>query len=833
MSHVIELTSQTRLNPQETTTANPEYAEIDLSTNETLLCRLEHLSDGRCLTTFGFAFTGLVGPSRTGHETIRPDMSHPRESPREMDHLGATLQVLEPDQTLEVVFSADPGSSSPTWDLRGHSTGHDSRQALRSARILGANLASLVESYRDQFKFEPINAASSLIAGAAAARYQFRVQPLGGRTPGRLGRQAGFVCAAAKREHLSVILPFLPRRGSVSLDSLLSLPSLQGRSTAAISITRCRLSNEHVDALWQALECLQRTRPAESFSEVAERPATLPFADQEWTGNLLRTWASVPSGYRIRLTVESDHKISEATLKLLGAELFGLPSQAIGVQQSGPTGPVSEGRFRGSARIAGQGSLDLANCVHELETTPSLFPSPSALRRGGARRWFPVLPGPQDSDQGLALGALERGGVVRLPSSQRARHCYLLGATGTGKSTLLFNMIRQDIESGEGVCLIDPHGDLYDQVMCSIPERRWRDVVLLDATDETHCPGVNLLERSTNRRLQAVEMSFITNEMVQIFDRLYDLKITGGPIFEQYMRNALLLAMDNEYADATLVDVPLVFESSEFRSFLKKGCRNAIVRSFWSRQAEQAHGEVSLSNIAPYITSKLNQFTSNALIRPIIGQVKSTVDFRRVMDKRRILLVNLAKGVLGGLDTQLLGMLIIGKLFTAAMGRGSAKTRTPFYVYIDEFQNFTTDTVAHLLSEARKFGLHLTLANQNLAQLRDSGSKRSILDAVLGNCGTLLMFRLGCLDAERMAAYTKPELNEQDLQDLPNFHVTARLLAGDYPSRPFVFRTEKPREKDSGRLLSRIVRESKRRDARRRDEVEAEIAARYNPFLNL
>ena len=283
-------------------------------------------------------------------------------------------------------------------------------------------------------------------------------------------------------------------------------------------------------------------------------------------------------------------------------------------------------------------------------------------------------------------------------------------------------------------------------------------------------------------------MNFITNELIRIFHRLYNMNVSGGPVFEQYMRNALLLLMDNDLAGATLVDLPLIFEQVAFRRTFLEHCRSPHVVSFWKRQAERAGGEGALENMGPYITSKLNQFTHNAILRPIIGQSRSTIDFRGCMDQGKILLVKLPKGQLGAMDTQLLGMLVIGKLFDAALSRGNLpeSQRRPFFLYVDEAQNFVTETVSDLLSEARKFGLNLTLANQTLAQM---SGETDLVGSLLGNVGTLLLFRLGILDADRLADFMRPDITSGHLQDLPNFHVAARLLVEGHPSRAFVFRT--------------------------------------------
>jgi len=256
----------------------------------------------------------------------------------------------------------------------------------------------------------------------------------------------------------------------------------------------------------------------------------------------------------------------------------------------------------------------------------------------------------------------------------------------------------------------------------------------------------------------------------------------------------MLLLMESGLEEVALTEFPLIFEDSDYRKFLKNRCKNPLVVSFWNNQAEKAKGDWALENMAGYIASKINAFTCNALIRPIVGQAKSTIDFRRVLDGRQIMLIKLCKGVLGELDTELLGSFILSKIFVTAMGRAAVKAerRGPFHLYVDEFQNFTNDSVAHMLSEARKYGLCLALANQNLSQLHANQGRQNIVDAVLGNVANLIAFRVGPADAEGLWPYTEPEFGSLDLQSLPNFHAVGRLLTSQGPTRPFVFRTFAP-----------------------------------------
>jgi hypothetical protein len=299
-------------------------------------------------------------------------------------------------------------------------------------------------------------------------------------------------------------------------------------------------------------------------------------------------------------------------------------------------------------------------------------------------------------------------------------------------------------------------------------------------------------------------------------------------VFEQYIRNAILLLTGAGTGRMTLVEVPLLFEDDEFRARLIECCTDPTVTRFWKCQADRVSGEYSLRNMAPYITSKLNQFTANALVRPIVGQSRSTIGLRALMDGGRILLANLSKGLLGELDSALLGMLLVSKLFLAALGRADAAhgARQPFHLYVDEFQNFTTPAVAGLLSEARKFGLRCVLAHQYLAQLDAGRGAHNLLDAVLGNAGTILAMRVGVRDAAMLGAALGGQFSPGMLQRLPDFHVAARWLPGALSREPFVFQTLPPAQARRDEVAQRTIRANLARYARPAAAVEEEIAAR-------
>ncbi|PIU98494.1 hypothetical protein COS61_01170, partial [Candidatus Wolfebacteria bacterium CG03_land_8_20_14_0_80_40_12] len=344
-----------------------------------------------------------------------------------------------------------------------------------------------------------------------------------------------------------------------------------------------------------------------------------------------------------------------------------------------------------------------------------------------------------------------------------------------------------------------------------------------DPADRRRPLGINILEYDFNR---PEEKTFIVNEMQSIFNKLF-LAETMGPMFEQYMRNALLLLMEDANPSAggepaTLMEVARVFTDADFRQRKLARISNPAVIDFWEKEAIKAGGEAALANMTPYITSKFNNFTSNDYMRPIIGQFKSAFSFRDVMDEGKILLVNLSKGKIGDINANLLGMLIAGKILMAALSRTDIpqEKRRDFNLYIDEFQNFTTDSIATILSEARKYGLNLTIAHQFIAQLTEK-----IRDAVFGNVGSVIAFRVGVQDTESLVKQFEPVFNENDLLNIDNFNAYAKILIDGKTSKSFNIKTLLP-ERGTRETADKIKELSESRFGRDRQEVEEEILKR-------
>jgi hypothetical protein len=404
----------------------------------------------------------------------------------------------------------------------------------------------------------------------------------------------------------------------------------------------------------------------------------------------------------------------------------------------------------------------------------------------------------------------------------RMRHFYVIGQTGTGKTSLLKNMIIQDIKSGSGVCFIDPHGSDVIDILANIPPERHNDVVYFDPSSVDRPMALNMLE--FDRRFPE-QKTFVVNEMFSIFQKLYGaVPESMGPMFEQYFRNATSLVIEDPDSGSTLLDVSRVMSNKAFRELKLSKCKNPVIVQFWKEIAEKAGGEASLANIVPYITSKFDVFLSNEIMRPIIVQEKSSFNMRDIMDNKKILLVNLSKGRLGDINSHLIGLILVGKILMAALSRvDSIGTKlNDFYLYLDEFQNITTDSIATILSEARKYRLSLTVAHQFIGQLDDK-----IKNAVFGNVGSMAVFRVGTEDAEFLEKQFTPTFTKTDIINLDNFNSYIKLLVNGKTVKPFSIQIQRP-SKGNMDQIDKLKELSLLTFGRPKAEVENEIMAKYS-----
>ncbi len=425
--------------------------------------------------------------------------------------------------------------------------------------------------------------------------------------------------------------------------------------------------------------------------------------------------------------------------------------------------------------------------VLNAEEMTSIYHLPLSTNETPNIRWLGAKGAPAPiniSSQGLFMGYNTYRGEkteIRIKRKDRRRHMYVIGMTGTGKSWFAEGLAMQDIANGEGACFIDPHGDAIEHILERIPKNRAEDVILFDPADLTRPLGLNMLEYDSPE-----QKTFVINEVMNIFDKLYNLKQTGGPMFEQYFKNACHLIMDDPASGSTLLEVPKVLADENFRKYKLSKCKTQVVKEFWEKQALKAGGEASLQNIVPYITSKLTPFLTNEFMRPIISQQKSSLNFREAMDGQKIILAKLSKGKIGETNAYLLGMIIIGKILMSALARGDMPEdkRKDFYLYIDEFQNFLTDSMQIILSEARKYRLCLTMIHQYIGQLIKSGDTK-FKDSIFGNVGTKVAYRVGVDDAETLTKEYSPVFNEYDFLNMPKYNAFVKLLIDNANPSPF------------------------------------------------
>ncbi|MBI4262715.1 type IV secretion system DNA-binding domain-containing protein [Candidatus Uhrbacteria bacterium] len=399
-----------------------------------------------------------------------------------------------------------------------------------------------------------------------------------------------------------------------------------------------------------------------------------------------------------------------------------------------------------------------------------------------------------------------------IKTDDRRRHMYLIGKTGMGKSTALENLIYSDIMAGHGMAIVDPHGDLVEKMLDFIPSNRLNDVIYFNPSDTEYPIAFNVIEN-----VDPSHQHLVASGLVGVFKKIY--AESWGPRLEYVLRNTILALLD--YPGSTLLGTLRLLVDKTFRKKVVEKIKDPVVKAFWVEEYAKYPDKFQTEAIAP-IQNKVGQFLSNSLIRNIVGQVKSAIDMRAIMDGEKILLVNLAKGRVGEDTSGLLGAMMITKLQLAAMERIDIpeRERKDFYLYVDEFQNFATDSFANILSEARKYRLNLIIAHQYIEQLSDV-----VRAAVFGNVGTLVCFRVGGVDAEELVKEFTPHFEEEDLVNLPKYNVYLKLMIDGVASEPFSARILPPltEEMKTGNR-EKIIKVSRERYAKPKEVIEEKIA---------
>ncbi len=461
-------------------------------------------------------------------------------------------------------------------------------------------------------------------------------------------------------------------------------------------------------------------------------------------------------------------------------------------------------------------SVELATVFHfpDQKNTPT-----SQLQRQASKQ----VDGPANiPEQGLLLGYNVFRGTqkeIRLTENDRRRHMYIIGQTGTGKTNLLVNLALQDMLDGKGFAYIDPHGDAAEELLGMVPKERTEDVIYFAPGEMDYPVGLNLFEYQFPE-----QRDFLIQEAINMLYKLYDPQRQGiiGPRYEHLFRNAALTIMAGPDG-GTFVDIPKLFNDKAYVNQKLKYVTDQTVLDFWLKEMPGSERSNEFGEVKSWFVSKFGAFLSNQMMRNIIGQTKSGFDLRKVMDEGKILIVNLSKGKTGELNAKLLGMIFVMKFYAAAMGRAniSEDQRKDFTVFVDEFQNFSTETFSDILSEARKYRLSLVVANQFVGQLTDE-----IRDAVFGNVGTVISSRTGANDADFLVKYFSPIFDTDDLTKMPNYSWAVQMLMNGTPTQPFSMNSLPPMGKPNPRLTDAVKRLSAAKFGRPQAVVEKEIFER-------
>ncbi len=473
-----------------------------------------------------------------------------------------------------------------------------------------------------------------------------------------------------------------------------------------------------------------------------------------------------------------------------------------------------------------------SSSVLNTEELVSLWHPPTKFTETPNIKWLQAkkAPPPQNvSTEGILLGQNVYRGIdtpIHIKRDDRRRHMYVIGRTGTGKTELMKNMAIQDIRNGDGICIVDPHGDLVEDVLQYVPKERAEDVILFEPFNMDRPLGLNMLEIKDDS-----QKDFAIQEMISIFYKLFPPEMIG-PMFEHNMRNVMLTLMEDKQYPGTIAEIPRMFTDIDFQKYKVSKVSDPIVRAFWEKEMAKT-SDFHKSEMLGYLISKVGRFVENEMMRNIIGQSHSSFDFREVMDQGKILLINLSKGKTGEVNAKLLGLIIVSKLQMAAMSRADIPEdqRRDFYLYVDEFQNFVTDSFATILSEARKYRLSLIMAHQFISQLSvekegSSAMSSGMRDAVFGNAGTMISFRIGVEDAEIMGKEFAPVFSDFDVINIDRYNAYVKLMIDGTASRPFNMQTF-PRPPGADANTAQLIKQlSHLKYGRPRADVQGDIMER-------
>lgn len=495
--------------------------------------------------------------------------------------------------------------------------------------------------------------------------------------------------------------------------------------------------------------------------------------------NLVRHWLQHPSGFAVDCVVKSSEPLSDAAKNRIVGDVFG----------KRPFHQVLSARLSDSIALA---TPEFSWAISRGQGLPALLPAQTVLAPLAVPRHY-AAPTMTPPTNGAFLGTTvcgRRSSNVSLPFASRSRHVAVLGATGAGKSSLLTQMMAADIADPDrkcGIGLIDPHGSLYQKVLELIPPERADDVILVDTSDPFSTACLNPLEGMKD---DPVHANFVVTELMSLIDLMLEGQDTTGPTTRSNLRNLLLLTAGTPGRHSCILDAVRVVEDVEYAEYLMAKCKDRNVIAYWEKFKKTTGSEHGYGAWAPFMMSRLTPFVASPIMKRLINRPDSSIDLAKAMQERKIVLFNLNKGLLNDSECQILGSLILSKFFAAALSRSGMPEaqRTPFHLYVDEFASFANDATPRLFSEARKFGLCLNVAFQSLSQLENRWGRSNVAHAVLANCATKFMMRLGPADVTTLEPYFQPNFDAAAMTSLPDFHAVACMTDNNRPVPPFVLK---------------------------------------------
>ena len=753
-----------------------------------------------------------------------------------------------------------PSAGSIHTVLFAKSSGRTEEEAKANSRQLFSELSPLIHGMFDDYLFMPLEEKDEFdryrtpFPARYAAELRRRVDIVQLDTlkerPSLQKRKIGSVKTSSD-EAVCFVYPFIPTQSTLATVFRIML-LLDHPLTISASIAPATLAPKEEEALNREIaKCEALEKGRSSFSAVFER-RTAALA-QAMEGQLARLQ---DAPFLLRVQIISPEPLPRTFLEAYGVEITSFHRAApfreeiitAGYDIEIPANRRDQLRFIENSYYLEFGQSPHSKFPKDLKRTIGLvdaeeancaFRLPIAVNNdmpGLDTRRVRFVPVPKElsslpSPGSLFLGINAYMGIkhpVFIPEGDRLYHMYCVGQTGTGKTTLLKTMILHDMTQKEGLIVIDPHGDLYKELLGLVPKERWDDVVLLNPTDMDYPLGLNLLEASNEE-----EKYFVVREMKSIIERLLLDQYPGygagmmGPIFFKHMQMNMLLAMSNPDDPGTLVEFAETFQRDDYwKRWLPLRSGDPQLRA-WVAHSLKGSGYTKVTSdtgvsVGDYISSKFTDFFLDPKLRLIFGQKHSSIHIGEIMDKGKILLVNLAKGELTEANSRFLGMVLMAKIMAAAMQRirNPQAERRPCYLYVDEFQNLATSSFSILLSEARKFGLGLVLANQFLSQITD----RSIIDAIFGNVGALIAFRVGNEDAAKLEPQFFPIFDRYHLTNVPNWEACAKTTIQGQVAHPFSLKTVLPPIERKESTADEVVKRSRFTYGKAREEVEAEIA---------